>query len=54
MTFQHIDGLDIIIFLLKQIWIGIDYFLLKFFATFDSVLGLQVQVTAGLQVDIGL
>jgi len=28
-------------FLLKQIWIGIDDFLLYFFATFDSVLGLQ-------------
>jgi len=32
-------------FLLKHIGIGIDYFLLKFFATFGSVLGLQV--TAG-------
>jgi len=29
-------------FSLKQIWIGIDYFLLNFFATFDSVLGLHV------------
>jgi len=29
-------------FLLKQIWIGIDDFLLNFFATFGSVLGLQV------------
>jgi len=28
-------------FLLKQIWIGIDYFPLKFFATFRSVLRLQ-------------
>jgi len=32
-------------FLLEQIWIGIDYFLLNFIATFVSVLGLQV--TAG-------
>jgi len=29
-------------FLLNQIWIGIDYFLLKFFTTFGSVLRLQV------------
>jgi len=36
-------------FLLEQIWIGIDYFLLNFFATFGSVLGLQV--TAGPQVN---
>jgi len=28
-------------FLLEQIWIGIDYFLLNFIATFGSVLGLQ-------------
>jgi len=28
-------------FLLEQIWIGIDYFPLKFFATFHSVLRLQ-------------
>jgi len=33
--------------LLEQIWIGIDYFLLNFIATFGSVLALQV--TAGLQ-----
>jgi len=39
-------------FLLKQNWIGIDYFLLKFFATFGSVLGLQI--TAGLQANTGL
>ena len=39
-------------FFLKQIWIGIDYFLLKFFATFGSVLGLQV--TVGLQVNSGM
>ena len=32
-------------FLLKQIWIGIDYFLLNFFATFDSVSGRQIAVT---------
>jgi len=31
-------------FLLKHIWIGINYFLLNFFATFGSVLGLQVAV----------
>jgi len=31
-------------FLLNQIWIGIDDFLLNFFATFCSVLGLQVTV----------
>jgi len=31
-------------FLLNEIWIGIDDFLLKFFATFGSVLGLQVTV----------
>jgi len=50
--------------LLKQIWIGIDYFLLKFFVTFGSILGLQItvtfgsvlglQVTAGRQVNSGL
>jgi len=34
-------------FLLKQIWIGIDDFLLNFFATFGSVLGLQITVTFG-------
>jgi len=39
-------------FLLEQIWIGIDYYLLNFIATFGSVLGLQV--TVGLQVNIGL
>jgi len=38
--------LDIII-LLKHIWIGIVYFLLNFFATFVSVLGLQITVTFG-------
>ena len=31
-------------FLLNQIWIGIGDFLLNFFATFGSVLGLQVTV----------
>jgi len=36
-----------LLFLLKQIWIGIDNFLLNFFATFDSVLGLQITVTFG-------
>jgi len=39
-------------FLLEQIWIGIDYFLLNFIANFGSVLGLQV--TAGPQVYSGL
>jgi len=45
-------------FLLKQNWLGIDYFLLKFFATFASVLRLQITVTLGsvlgLQVNSGL
>ena len=36
----------------KQNWFGIDDFLLNFFATFVSVLGLQV--TVGLQVNTGL
>jgi len=31
-------------FLLNQIWIGIDDFLLNFYVTFDLVLGLQVTV----------
>jgi len=31
-------------FLLNQIWIGIDDFLLNFFTTFGSVLGQQVTV----------
>ena len=39
-------------FLLEQIWIGIEYFLLNFIANFASVLGLQV--TAGPQVNCGL
>jgi len=43
-------------FLLKQNWIGIDYFLLNFFATFASVLRLQIIVTfgsaLGLQVTV--
>jgi len=39
-------------FLLEQIWIGIDYCLLNFIATFGSVLGLQI--TAGPQVNSGL
>jgi len=39
-------------FLLEQIWIGIDYFLLNFIATFGSVLGLQI--FAGPQVNSGL
>ena len=45
-------------FLLKQIWIGIDYFLLNFFATFGSILGLQITATLGsvlgLKVTVGL
>ena len=45
-------------FLYKQIWIGIDYFLLNFSATFVSTLGLKITVTfgsvLGLQVTIGL
>jgi len=39
-------------FLLEQIWIGIDYFILNFIDNFGSVLGLQV--TAGPQVNSGL
>jgi len=31
-------------FLLNQLWIGSDYFLLNFFVTTDSVWGLQVTV----------
>ena len=49
--------LDVIL-LYKQIWIGIDYFLLNFFATFLSTLGLKIPVTfgsiLGLQVTVGL
>jgi len=45
-------------FLLKQFWIGIDDFLLNFFATFGSILELQITVTfgsvLGLQVTVGL
>jgi len=45
-------------FLLKQIFIGIDCFPLKFFTTFDSVLALQITITfgsvLGLQVAVGL
>jgi len=44
-------------FLLKQIWIGSDHFLLNFFTTFSLVLGLQITVTfgsvLGLQVTLG-
>jgi len=43
-------------FLFKQIWIGIDYFLLKFFTIFGSVLDVQITVTfssvLGLQVTV--
>jgi len=42
----------------EQIWILIGDFLLNFFATFNSVLGLQTTVTfgsvLGLQVTVGL
>jgi len=45
-------------FLLKQIWIENADFLLNFFATFGSILGLQITVTfgsvLGLQVTVGL
>jgi len=45
-------------FLLKHIWIGIDYFVLNFLATFGSIFGLQITVTfgsvLGLQVTVGL
>jgi len=34
--------------LFKQNWIGIDYFLLNFFATFALVLRLKITVTFGL------
>jgi len=48
----------ILTFFLKHIWKWIDYFLLKFFATFGSVLGLQIAVTfgsvLGLKVTVGL
>jgi len=47
-TFQYIDGFAMMLsFLLKQNWIGIDYFLLNVFATFASVLRLQITVTFG-------
>jgi len=39
-------------FSFKQNWFGIDDFLLYFFATFGSVL--ELQVTVGLQVNTGL
>jgi len=46
-----------LLFLLQQIWMGIDYFLLNFFATSASVLGLHITVTfgsvLGLQVNSG-
>jgi len=34
-------------FFLKEIWIGIDDFLLNFLATSGSILGLQITVTFG-------
>jgi len=44
--------------LFKQNWFGIDDFLLNFFSTFVSVLGLQITVTfgsiLGLQGTVGL
>jgi len=43
-------------FLLKQNWMGIDYFLLNFFESFASVLRLQIAATfgsvLGLQVTV--
>jgi len=49
--------LDVITFA-ETVWNGIDYFLLNFFATFVSVLGLHITVTfgsvLGLQVNTGL
>jgi len=41
-----------VITLPKQICIGIDYFLLNFFATFASVLGLHIIVTFGLVLEL--
>jgi len=55
--FQYLMDLDVIA-LLKQNWVGIDDFLLNFFATCDTVLGLQITVSfgsiLGLQVAVGL
>ena len=55
-TFQDIDGIWVLSFLLKQKWIGIGYFLLNFFATLASVLRLQITVTfvlvLGLQITV--
>jgi len=55
-TFQYIDGFGCYHFCLKQNWIGIEYFPLNFFATFASVLRLQITVTfgsvLGLQVTV--
>jgi len=46
-----------IIILFEQNWFGMDDFLLNFFTTFVSVLGLQIAVTfcsvLGLQVTAG-
>ena len=56
-TFQYIDGFGCYHFCLKQIWIGIDDFLLNF-GTFGPILWLQITVTFGsvlwLQVNTGL
>jgi len=57
-TIQHIDGFGCYLFCLSTFGLGIDYFVLNFFATFGSILGLQVTVTfgsvLGLQVTVGL
>jgi len=47
-TFQYIDRLGC--YHLNRFGLGIDYFLLNFFSTFASVLGMQV--TVGLQVNL--
>jgi len=56
-TFQYIDGFGLL-FLLKKVWIGNDYFHLKFFATFGSVVGLLITASfgtvLGLPVTVGL
>ena len=44
-TFQYIDGFGCYHFCLNRI--GFDYFLLNFFATFATVLRLQITVTFG-------
>jgi len=63
-TFQYTDGfrcygiLERNSFLLKQIWIGNDDFLLNFFATLGSILRLRITITfgsvLGLQIPVEL